>query len=161
MIAKPSPVPDSGPLHDFIATCLATSGFCVLHRPYIEEVAAHALVGAADSFDPVSWPGATRWLVTIERGAGREHILVLARSDRDLAQRVEWILGAKVVEHERASPPGERERINAALQARSEERRQEKLRRLREKAAEDVPEEDGPRRREILSARAELAALGG
>jgi hypothetical protein len=155
--ANTPPVPSSGPLHDFIASCIAASGLCVLHRPYTETVAPHALSGAGASFDPVVWPGATRWLVSAEGIS--DMVLVLARSDRDLEQRVEWILAAKVISFERAPEPGAADRMKAALQERSEERRQAKLRKLRETAACELPTEGTPRWREIVDARKELAAL--
>lgn len=154
-----TPVPSSGPLHDFISACLASSGLCILYRPFIEQVAPHALSGVEGSFDVVIWPGATRWRVGVEGIA--EMVLVLARSERNLPLRIEEILGAKVEDFERAPDPGAAARMNEALQARSEEARQKKLRRLREAAARELSAEaEGTARwREIVEARKELAAL--
>lgn len=101
--------------------------------------------------------GAHRLAVRLT-GAARP-VQVLARSMDNIEKRIEWLAGIKVasVETWKDAPRPDQTPL-AVLDARSIE--DDRLRRLRLRAAEDPPSHDCHRRREILKARAELAQTG-
>lgn len=146
----------------YVAQCLAGSGFAVLDSRIAWQLRPDLWASGQDcamSGWAIDVPGTVRMSAEI---AGYGRVRILARSADNLAQRIEWIVGAKVEHLEAVSeaekPSDDQAAWQSAVAARAEAERLEKLRAL---AAQEVPGHECHLRKEILRAREEVARIGG
>jgi hypothetical protein len=139
----------------------AAAGFAVMHirvaamlRP---DLYPHGNA-CRDFSQNITLPGAKAMKVKLD-GLG-EPVPVLTRSTRRLAERIEevtgisaFVIGEMVAAPPQALPKGD------PLAAEARRRNEDKLAKLRELAAQDLPSHDCSLRHEILAARTELARL--
>lgn len=149
----------SGKSTKYACEAAAACGFAVMDH-YVAMTLRPDLWGSAQDCRlnftaDIALPGATPVRVTLE-GINRS-VLVLTRSTKRLAERIEWVTGRAAVivgDYEPAPKPIPAE---DPLAAENRRRRDEKLAKQRALAAEEAPSHDCSHRHEILAARAELA----
>lgn len=137
--------------------CLAAQGFVILDPRLAYELRPDLWAGGQDcaiTFSRRQLLEGTQRIVASVDGYGS--VLIAARSLDNLAQRLEWIVGAKVselrpapVESVAQPAPGQLRQEQAAKEA-------ERLARVRKVAGEELPNHDCNMRREIIAARREL-----
>lgn len=135
--------------------CLAGAGFAVINsqiawrlRP---DLFATGEDCAAEMRKRVEADGVVKLVATIEDVGDCR---VLARSARNLAQRIEDVVGFKVTAISEYAEPA-----MIQVTARTVDPRDAQLAKLRALAAQDLPAHECHARREILAARAELARI--
>lgn len=146
----------------YASQCMAGAGFAIMDSRLAWQLRPDLWASAQDCALSGGWkqdmPGASRMQADIE---GLGLVAVLTRSADNLAQRIEWVTGAKVKDVQEA--PAAEDQPKASSQSWQEHAKRaadEKLARLRELAAQEPPSHDCHVRREILRARNELAAIG-
>jgi len=137
--------------------CIAASGFAVMSPAIAYELRPDLWACAADCARTLTTrdkiPGTQRMTATFE---GYDPVLVVTRSLDNLAQRLQWIVGRKVIDLKPAedeAPAIERPNL---LHKQANAKEAERLEQARKLADEEPPAHDCSRRREILEARREL-----
>lgn len=134
--------------------CLAATGFAVMRSTVAWKLRPDLWGSAQDcgiSFARVDIADVQRMTATL---AGIGEVPVLTRSTDRLAERIEWVTGIKVekIDAEHAPATDTQRAISEGQKVVVD-----KLARLNELAATELPSHDCAIRRDILAARAELA----
>lgn len=138
--------------------CLAGAGFAVIDSQIAWRLRPDLFASGQDCaitiYKRVLVEGAKLFTVKI---AGIGPVKVLARSERNLAQRIEDVIGITVEEITPYEAPAVPEPVRGYGTA--EHERKQRLIKLHNLAAQEPPSHGCVRRQEILAARAELARL--
>lgn len=142
---------------NYARQCLAASGLAVMDARIAYELRSDLWGSLQDcvlSFRTTLEAAHTERLVAHFNEQGP--VIVLVRSRKNLAERIEYIVGQPVFRLELATPELPRAVQADPLRQEVARRDDERMGRLHELAAEELPNYDGPRLREILEARREL-----
>lgn len=145
----------------YAAQCMAGAGFAVMDSRIAWQLRPDLWATGEDCAMSGGWKtsevsGTTRLQVNI---AGYGLVLVLARSTDNLAQRIEWIVGAKAQDIQEAPAVGMQTKTPSPLEEMAWKLAAQKLDKLKELAAQEPPAHDCHLRKEILRARQELARI--
>lgn len=140
--------------------CIAASGFAVMSPAIAYELRPDLWACVADCARTLTTrdkiPGTQRMTATFE---GYGPVLVLTRSLDNLAQRLQWIVGRKVIDIKHAAEEAPAIERPNFLHRQANAQEADRLEQARKLAAEEPPAHDCSLRREILAARREVEML--
>lgn len=142
----------------YAGSCLSGAGFAIMHPPIAWQLRPDLWTTGemcVQSGWNIKMPGTVRMLADLE---GYGQVLVLARSIDNLAQRIEWIVGAKVKDVQPA-PDAQPKAADHPWEEHARKVAAEKLAKLKKLAAQEPPTHDCHLRKEILRARKELQTM--